>query len=64
LGEHKLALSATLAVARIAPSETRGRNWIQRQFRGKTRPSKHRFRPSEQTRPTLLQVGLREVASL
>ena len=35
-----LDLLATLAVAtRTAPSETRGQNWIQRQFRGETKPS-------------------------
>ena len=31
-------------VARIAPSETRGGNWIQMQFRGEEKPSKHRFK--------------------
>ena len=38
-------LLATLAVARIAQSETRGQKLDQRQFRGETKPSKHRFRP-------------------
>ena len=33
-----------------------GQKWIQRQFRGETQPSKHRFRPSEQVRPTFWQV--------
>ena len=40
-----LATFKTLNVARIAQSETRGQNWIQRQFRGETKPSKHRFKP-------------------
>ena len=43
---------------------TRGQNWIQRQYRGETKPSKHRFRPSEQIRRTSWQVRLSEVASL
>ena len=30
----------------LAPSETRSQNWIKRQFRGETKPSKHRFRSS------------------
>ena len=51
-------------VARTAQIETRGQNWIQRQFRGETIPSKHRFKPSEQSRRTSLQVRLSEVASL
>ena len=32
-------------------------NWIQRQFRDETKPSKHRFGSSEQTRRTSLQRG-------
>ena len=59
LSEHKLDLLATLKlvnVARIAPSETRGQNWIQRQFRGETKPLKHLFGPSEQTRRTLCKL--------
>ena len=51
-------------VAGIAPSENRGKNWIQRQFRGETKPSKHCFVPSEQIRRTSWQVRLSEVASL
>ena len=42
---------------RIAPCDTRGsHNLIMRQFRDETKPSKHRFRPSGQTRRTSLQV--------
>ena len=33
--------------------------WIQRQIRGETKPSKHRFKPTEQTRRTLRRVTLR-----
>ena len=51
-------------VARIAQSETRGKNWIQRQFRGETETLKHRFRSFEQTKRTSLQVGQSEVQSL
>ena len=35
-------------------------NWIQRVFRGETKPSKYRFKPSEQPRRTSLQVRLSE----
>ena len=49
LCEHQVRLASNVNVARTAPSETRGQNWIQRQFRGQTKPSKHRFRPSDQT---------------
>ena len=56
----KLDLLATLAVATRAPSETRGQNPIQRQFRGETKTrktTKHRFLlPSEQIRRTSFQV--------
>ena len=49
-------------VARIAPSETRGKNWIQRQFRGEIKPSKHRFSPPKDqtylyTRETKFEVS-------
>ena len=55
----KLHLLATLAVAsEWSPSETRGQNWIQRQFRGETKPTKHRFKPSEQIRRTSWQLRL------
>jgi len=55
----KLHLLATLAVAsEWSPSETRGQNWIQRQFRGETKPTKHRFKPSEQIRHTSWQLRL------
>ena len=43
---------------------TRRHNWILRQFRGETKPSKRRFKPSGQIRRTSLQVRLSEVASL
>ena len=56
----KLDLLATLAVARIAQSETRGQNWIQRLFRGETKPSKHRFEPSGQKIYTFVQITIRE----
>ena len=52
LCEHQVSLLATfktLNVARIAKSETRGQNWIQRQFRGETKPLKHRFKPPSRT---------------
>ena len=63
LCEHKVRLASGVNVARIAPSETRGQNWIQRQFRGEKKPSKHRFKSSGQSRRTSLHVRLSEVAS-
>ena len=59
-------LSSELLQASWAPSETRGWNgwnWIQRQFRGETKPLKHHFGPSEQIRRTSLQLRLRVVVS-
>ena len=44
-------------------SETRGQNWIQRQFRGETKPSKHRCLLQSNRTNVPLQVRLREVAS-
>ena len=61
---HLLATFKLVNVARIAQSENLGQKWIQRQVRGETKPSKHRVKPSEQTRHTSLQVTLSEVASL
>ena len=51
-------------VARIAQSETPGKNWIQRQFRCETKTSKHHFKPPSRLDPTSLQVRLSEAASL
>ena len=59
-----MRLASNVNVARTAPIETRGQNWIQRQFRAETKPLKHRLRPSEQIRRTSLQVTRSEVANL
>ena len=41
-----LTKSSTVLLANSrAPSETRGQNWIKRQFRGETKPSKHQISP-------------------
>ena len=52
---HQVEIASNVNVARTALSETRGQNWIQRQFRGEKKPSKHHFKPSEQTRRTSLK---------
>ena len=40
-----MRLASNVNVARTAPSETREMCWIQRQFRGEIKPSKHLFSP-------------------
>ena len=68
LSEHQRDLPARFKKVNVANSTKidygSGQNWILRQFRGEIKPSKHRFKPSEQMRRTSLQVGLSEVASL
>ena len=39
-----MRLASNVNVAIIAPRNTRGQKLIRRQFRGETKPSKHRFK--------------------
>ena len=61
---HIVHCLCSQTVAGIAPSETRGKNWIQRQFRGETKPSKHRFKPSSRSDVPLASETKRSCKSL
>ena len=52
----QLVNAARIHVAPRCDDMMRGQNWIQLQFRGETKPSKHHFMASEQIRRTSLQV--------
>ena len=64
--EHQVRLASN-ARCRKNRKKTRGRiihNWKKRQFRGETKPSRHRFRPSEQIDVPLCKLRLSEVKHL